>query len=203
MVSLISVGYLLTSITGLSAEVSSLGFLFFPGPRAPQEAMTSSFVFSTDNKQPWVSWCQFYMLAKNQKLSRASQCYRDSLERNSLEKCMREGVVLFSRIAETVGIQAKNISYFLQKYYEITNTVPPSSLNRASGFIPLKAHESHYVQSHTFKAPIQNPHTFITTHIVDQDKQMRLLTRGSIFFCQTHIAIAPKGKKYHVSSWGG
>lgn len=60
----------------------------------------------------------------------------------------------------------------------------PSSLNRASGFILLKAHESHYVQSHTFKAPIQNPHAFITIHTVDQDKQMRLLTRGSIFFAR-------------------
>ena len=45
MVSLISVGYLLTSVAGHSTEVSSFGLPVFPRQRAPQEAVTSSFVF--------------------------------------------------------------------------------------------------------------------------------------------------------------
>jgi len=72
---------------------------------------------------------------------------------------MREGVIhpwptVFPILEKA---QAKNSrSYFQQKYCEITNTIPPSSFNRASGFTLLKAHKAHYVQSHTFKALIQD-----------------------------------------------
>lgn len=148
-----------------------LGLPVFPGQSAPLEALTSSFVVVVCAVQTQVV------------LTGSPSCSSKCLQKTKSSEPPSATETAFPILEKA---QPKNSrSYFLQKYCEITNTIPLSSLNRVSGFTLLKAHKSRYGQSHIFKAPIQYPHAFITIYTVDQDKQMRLLPEEAFFFPDT------------------